>query len=159
MKREIPLFIMDLKRAHGLGECDFIVCTDKENGFVARMEYMPEDQPILENGEMIRASSMRNGLMCVMRIKRITGSNPSLSTLKNLMKKGMDVFTEATTVTVGQDSPTIGQMINFLDLLSRANQHNLQAAGADFTARQTVINSLAMLEHIRQKLNEIELFP
>lgn len=34
-KREIPLFIIDNTRNHKRGECDFLVCTDKDNGFIA----------------------------------------------------------------------------------------------------------------------------
>lgn len=39
-KREIPLFIIDNTRNHKRGECDFLVCTDKGNGFIAKVDYM-----------------------------------------------------------------------------------------------------------------------
>lgn len=39
-KRSVPLFIIDRSRRHKLGECDFIVCTDLDNGFIARVDYV-----------------------------------------------------------------------------------------------------------------------
>lgn len=39
-KREIPLFIVDTSRNHKRGECDFLVCTDKDNGFLAKVDYV-----------------------------------------------------------------------------------------------------------------------
>lgn len=43
-KREIPLFIIDTLRNHKRGECDFIVCTDKDCGFIAKVDYIDEER-------------------------------------------------------------------------------------------------------------------
>ena len=40
MKREIPLFIVDSSRKHKKGECDYICCTDKDSGFIAKIDYI-----------------------------------------------------------------------------------------------------------------------
>lgn len=40
MKREFPLFIVDHNRAHKFGEVDFIYCSDIDNGFIAKVEYI-----------------------------------------------------------------------------------------------------------------------
>lgn len=154
MKREIPLFIIDTKRSHGLGDCDFIVCTDKENGFIAKAEFVANDDNVPQPSDLVRVSKNESGYSCVMEVKRVTGSNPSNTGIRTLMKKGMDLFNETMQVTVGAESPSIKQMTEFLDLLIRSNKHNLNEAGADYKARNTVLNSLSMLEHIKTHLNE-----
>ena len=40
-KREIPLFIIDTLRNHKRGECDFLVCTDKDCGSILDAEIIP----------------------------------------------------------------------------------------------------------------------
>lgn len=37
-KREIPLFIIDNTRNHKRGECDFLVCTDKDKVYIDNFE-------------------------------------------------------------------------------------------------------------------------
>lgn len=74
MKREIPLFIVDSKKAHEKGECDFWVCTDQDNGFVAKVEYVAATSP--EYGEDYRIDCERCGLSIKTTIKRIFGKNP-----------------------------------------------------------------------------------
>lgn len=45
-KREIPLFVFDKNRWHSQGECDFIICTDIDNSFVARVDYVTEPEMV-----------------------------------------------------------------------------------------------------------------
>lgn len=52
MKREIPLFIVDSSRKHKKGECDYICCTDKDSGFIAKIDYI--DGEIEETGSDYR---------------------------------------------------------------------------------------------------------
>lgn len=52
MKREFPLFIVDHNRAHKFGEVDFIYCSDIDNGFIAKVEYI--DGIVEEVGEDYR---------------------------------------------------------------------------------------------------------
>ena len=66
-RREIPLFILDHSRKHKVGPYDFLVCTDKDNGFVAKVDY------VIGMGElstdMVRIGAARNGILMRIEIK------------------------------------------------------------------------------------------
>ncbi len=148
-KREIPLIIIDREKSHHLGECDFVVCTDVNNGFVARVEPV-ECEPC--NTDMVTTSEERNGLRARMEIKRIIGDNPDTTTRRNLLRKAMEVYSERTTVRVDIDDPTDEECIKFLDVLINSNKKALDDAGVDYNERKIVMSSLAILEAIRNKL-------
>ena len=58
-KREIPLFIFDKNRDHGIGECDFVYCTDIDNGFIAKIDYTDEPESV---SEWARIGKPNNGI-------------------------------------------------------------------------------------------------
>lgn len=155
MKREIPLFIIDTKKSHKHGECDFLVCTDRDNSFVARIDYIPAQQP--SYGDDYRIDYNRNGFSVKLSIIRITGLNPSPSALKTLMKKGLDYYTETVTLSVDATKATTRQCIDFIEKLSDGNKHYLQEAGIDHEERATILTSLMMLDAIKNKLYKLEL--
>ena len=72
MKREFPLFIVDHNRAHKFGEVDFIYCSDIDNGFIAKVEYI--DGIVEEVGEDYRIEPGLSGsnISAKISIKRIT---------------------------------------------------------------------------------------
>ena len=151
-KREIPLFILDNNRAHNLGECDFITCTDIDNGFVGKIDYTHCQEEI---SDTVRTGEERNVIRVRMEIKRIIGKNPTSAAQRSLLKKAMEYYTEINTVEVNTSSPTDEQCIDFLDTLIKGNRHNLTEAGVDYNERKIIATSLNMLEVIKDKLKNI----
>lgn len=92
MKREFPLFIVDHNRAHKFGEVDFIYCSDIDNGFIAKVEYI--DGFIEEVGEDYRIEPGLSGsnISAKISIKRITGKNPDKTKIRGLLKTGYEVL-------------------------------------------------------------------
>lgn len=154
MKREIPLFIFDLNRTHNLGECDFVTCTDKESGFIAEISYVENAKDYA--GDAIRIVKGTNDVSAMMTIKRIIGEHPNASATRTLMKKAMDVYMKNTQKPINIKEPTNQQCIDFLEVMIRGNRHVVNEQGADFEGRATIITSLAMLEHIKSKLQNYE---
>ena len=155
MKREIPLFIIDTKKSHKKGECDFIVCTDQNNGFVAKVEYVAAAEP--EYGEDYRIDCNRNGLSVKTTIKRIFGGNPKATEVKSLLKKGVDYYVESVTLSVDATKATTAECIDFIEKLSAGNKHYLEEAGIDYEERKVILTSLAMLDAIKNKLYKLKL--
>lgn len=153
MKRETPLFIIDTKKSHKKGECDFLVCTDKDNAFVARIDYIAETTA--EIGEDYRIDYTRNGMSLKLSIIRMLGNNPNRTNLRTLMKRGLDYYAEAVALTFDHRTITTEQCIEFLDKLITGNRHHLQEAGADFNELVVVKSSLMMLEAAKQKLQTL----
>ena len=150
MKREIPLFIIDTKKSHKKGECDFLVCTDQDNGFVARIDYVASESPCM--GDDYIVGHERDGLAIKMSIKRINGLNPKQSDIRNLMKKGLDYYAESVTLAVGATEITTRQCVDFLEKLIDGNKHYIQEVGSDYEQLQTIKTSLMMLDAIKHKL-------
>ena len=150
MKREIPLFIIDTKKSHKKGECDFLVCTDYDSGFVARIDYVQATSP--EYGDDYWQDYCRNGLAIRLSIKRSIGHNPNQANVRTLMKKGMEYYAEAVTLEVGAKEVTTRQCVDFLDKLICGNKHYLQEAGADYRELETIKTSLMMLDAVKHKL-------
>lgn len=142
MKREIPLFIIDTKKSHKKGECDFIVCTDQNNGFVAKVEYVASNAP--EHGDDYRIDCNRNGLSVKTSIKRMLGANPKTTEIKTLLKKGVEYYIETVTLSVDATKATTDECIDFIEKLSAGNRHYLDEAGVDYDERNIVLASLAM---------------
>lgn len=155
MKREIPLFIIDTKKSHKKGECDFLVCTDQDNGFVAKVEYIAESEP--KYGDDYRIDCNRNGLSIKTSIKKIFGSNPKTTELRTLLKKGVDYYVEAATLSVDATKATTDECIEFIEKLINGNKHYLEEAGSDYNERMIVYSSLKMLESVKNKLYKLKL--
>lgn len=151
-KREIPLFIFDKNRDHGLGECDFVCCTDIDNGFIAKIDYTDEPESV---SEWARIGKPNNGISLRIEIKRIIGMNPNTGTIRTLMKKAEILYTESSQVRVG-DRPTDKEMVDFLDILMAGNKHYLSEAGSNTSERNTILSSLKMLDSIKQRILEIK---
>lgn len=154
MKREIPLFIFDLGRSHNLGECDFITCTDKDSGFIAKIDYLEGANESVT--DTVRIVNGGNGISVRMEIKRIIGINPSGSNIRTLMKKGMELYVARTQKTINLDEPSTEQCINFIDVVIKGNRHAISEQGVNYKERETILTSLAMLEHIKKKLEKLE---
>lgn len=154
MKREIPLFIVDSKKSHKKGECDFWVCTDQDNGFIAKVEYVAATAP--EYGEDYRIDCERCGLSIKTTIKRIFGKNPNPTAVKSLLKKGVSYYIESVTLSVDATKVTTEQCIDFVEKLSAGNRHYLNETGIDNEERITILSSLAMLDAIKNKLFELK---
>ena len=73
-KRKFPLFIIDTNRLHRLGDCDFLVCTDHDNGFVAQVEYIRAIAA--EVGDDYFISKPTKGLAAKIQILRFNTPNP-----------------------------------------------------------------------------------
>lgn len=155
MKREIPLFIIDTKKSHKKGECDFLVCTDVDNAFTARIDYVLASEPSC--GDDFRIDYSRGGLSLKMTILRKTGKNPSASAIRSLMKKGLDYYTNVVTLSVDATKATTEECIEFIEKLTDGNKHYLQEAGIDHEERATIITSLMMLDAIKNKLYKLKL--
>lgn len=155
MKREIPLFLVDTKKVHKKGECDFITCTDVDNGFVARIEYIPAQKP--DYGDNYRIDCERNGLSVRTTILRVFGRNPKQSALNTLLKKAVAYYVDTVTLSVAIDRPSTLQCVDFIDKLTAGNRQYLDAVGVDYHERQTILTSLAMLDAIRGKLQQLKL--
>ena len=152
MKREFPLFIVDHNRAHKFGEVDFIYCSDIDNGFIAKVEYM--DGIVEEVGEDYRIEPGLSGsnLSAKISIKRITGKNPDKTKIRGLLKQAMKYYTSLSTFSADIGNITVRQMVLFIDTLILDGRKNAIAAGSDYNYRNTVLTSIAFLEAIKKEL-------
>jgi hypothetical protein len=152
MKREIPLFIFDTSRLHKMGECDFVTCTDVDNGFVAKIDYVEGD--VTYNDYNIKIVPSGRGISARIEIKRFIGKNTNKSQVNTLLNKAMKMYSERTQREMDTDNPTTENCIDFIDLLIRGNLKNIEEAGIDQNKRNIVINSIKMLENIKKKLED-----
>lgn len=143
-KREIPLFIIDNTRNHKRGECDFLVCTDKDNGFIAKVDYM--DGEIEEVGDDYRIGYPNQGVSCRIQIQQMMGKNSRTNEIRTLLKKGMDYYVKTVQKPIHFDSPTKGECATFLEILIRSNKQALDEAGSDYDAHKVVENTIKMLQ-------------
>lgn len=152
MKREFPLFIVDHNRAHKFGEVDFIYCSDIDNGFIAKVEYI--DGIIEEVGEDYRIEPGFSGsnISAKISIKRITGKNPDKTKIRGLLKQAMKYYTSLSTFSADIGNITVRQMVLFIDTLILDGRKNAIAAGSDYNYRNTVLTSIAFLEAIKKEL-------
>lgn len=144
--------MFDLSRDHGLGECDFVACTDVENAFVAKIDYVEGVENVIT--DTLRINRGNGELKLRFEIKRITGKNPDKSAIRTLLKKAEDLYCERTQKKVNLDCPTKADMVHFLDTLIKGNKQYVTQAGADVEERETVLMSIAMLEAIKNELEE-----
>lgn len=150
MKREIPLFIIDVSRSHKLGDCDFITCTDKENGFVAKVSYVEARKS--EVGDTFRIEPNNTGYAARFEIVRMLGSKQDTSAMRTLLKKATMYFFENIHSTVSADGTSVGEMISFLDILIRGNKFNADDPNLSLQQRKTTLKGINMLERIKQQL-------
>lgn len=143
-KREIPLFIIDTSRNHKRGECDFLVCTDKDNGFIAKVDYINGE--IEEVGDDYRIGCPKRGVSCRIKIQQMIGKNSRTNEIRTLLKKGMDYFVKTVQKPIHVDAPTKEECVTFLYLLIRMNKNELNDAGSDYNARKVVENTIKMLQ-------------
>lgn len=152
-KREIPLFIVDTARWHSQGDADFVVCTDVDNGFVARVDIVSAEEPDTVT-DSVRIGYENRGYKMRLEIKRITGKNSTGTAIRSLMKKACEYYVDNKRTLIHSDAPSTLECVRFLGMLIDGNRKNLQEAGVDYHERMTVENSLKMLEAIRLKLIE-----
>ncbi len=157
MKREIPLFVLDKTRSHKLGECDFIVCTDVDNGFVAKIDYIEEEKEY--SSDMLRIGYPNEGYSIRLEVKRIFGKNPVDSERRTLLKKAMEYAVINLSAKIKVKDPSYADCIRFLDILIRGNKHLVAEASGDYRKMETVKSSIEMLKHIRDILEDVESSP
>ena len=150
-RREIPLFVFAIPRQHNIGAFDYLVCTDKDNGFVARVDYVT-DMPEMAS-DSVRVGLARGGIAMRMEIKRFTGANVKPSEVRTLMKMGMDYCSKIMTVKVDNDAPSVDDCSAFLERLIQGNRANWGKLSP--IERATTQKSLEMLtatlEHLKTK--------
>ncbi len=150
-RREIPLFLFDVNREHKLGECDFVSCTDVENGFVAKIDYVSESKG--EVTDTKRITSPTNGVQLRMEIKRITGTNPKGSSIRSLMKKAEELYLENMQREVNVEKITDKDIKAFLDGLYQSYKGELINAGVDVEKRNMAAMCLQIVSVIKDKIN------
>lgn len=151
-KREIPLFIIDNTRNHKRGECDFMVCTDKDNGFIAKVDYIDGEKE--EVGEDYRVGYPQRGVSCRIQIQQMTGKNSKPSDIRTLLKKGMDYFVKTVQKPLHFDAPTKNECATFIEMLIRMNKQALDEAGSDYDAHKVVEDTIKMLQASADYLKE-----
>lgn len=149
MRREIPLFIIDRNRHHKGCECDFLVCTDKDNGFIARIDYVGGE--IIEAGNNYRIGLANGGVSCKIQIVRMTGKRPAETAIRTLLKRAMSYYGEFAQTSINVDEPSREDCVNFLNLLINGNLSNL--GNGNLQERQTTAMSLRMLECCKEYIN------
>lgn len=150
MKREIPLFVIDKNREHKLGEADFVVCTDIDNGFVAKISYI--DGNISEQGDDYKVVSNGQGISAKLEIKRVIGKNPKTSAIRTLVSKAMAYYEEISVVKVDFKKITTEKCVKFLDIMIADGMRQADDSGSDFNRRITILQSVEMFQAIKQKL-------
>lgn len=151
-KREIPLFVIDTLRNHKRGECDFLVCTDKDSGFIAKVDYIDGEKE--EVGDDYRIGCPRRGVSLRIQIQQMIGEHPNVGNVRTLLKKGMDYFVQSVMCSVHLNNPSRAECAQFLNTLIRMNKQYVDEAGSDYNARQVTLQSISMLEASVKFLNE-----
>lgn len=151
MKRKYPLFVIYNNRQHKLGECDFIVCTDRDNAFVAICDYIEEEKE--EVGDDYRIGIPTNGLSLRIKIQNQYGLNPSVAQTRSLLKQAMKKYSELSQPAIDIDKPSRQECVQFLNTLIDGSMHNIHMAKG-YNERLTVLKSIAMLQYIREYLVE-----
>lgn len=152
-KREIPLFIIDTSRRHKKGDCDFVFCTDKDNAFVAKIEFLSGN--IDEVGQDYRIASNGQGHSLKISVARYYGANVDPSNIKSLLKRAVEYYFNISTSVVNVSKPSKEDCIRYLELLIKSNMHNLDCAKSDFEKRQTIINSMLMLKASAEYISKL----
>lgn len=140
-KRKFPLFIIDTNRLHRLGDCDFLVCTDKDNGFVALVDYINATDAASSDDCYI--SKPNAGLAARIQIMRYNTPNPDKTKVRGLLKQAALKVMESIKVDVSVDA-TPQQCVDYIKKLIESNRHRLSTG--DYTERRTILTSMVVLE-------------
>ena len=150
----LPLFIFDLTRRHKLGECDFVACTDADNGFVAKIDYVRGKK---EGASLsVRIGRCNNGISLRLEILRFTGRNLEPTQIRALLEQAEKKYVRMVQHKMSTDNPSIGDCIAFLEALIRGNRHFIDEGDDDLEGRETAIRSLGMLEHCLDYLKDFD---
>ena len=152
MKREIPLIILDKSRLHKLGEKDFIVCTDKDNGFIAEVSYMEHVSE--ETTETYIVRNGNGGISAKIEIKRFIGTNRDNTKIKSLLKMAVNTLLKSNVETKGKEIST-EDCINFAELLLQSYKTEENAIKGDYQAKQTLVTMQQYMSAIKEKLQKI----
>ena len=150
-KRILPLFMFDLDRSHGLGECDFIYCSDKENGFIARVDILSYDEYSTLETNNIDSKLIINDFAKVgahIKIVRHTGTNPSDTQIRALMKKASELYQSKTQKKVDANNFGVDDYIKYLDIRLRYAQQSLAEIGSDYNERKIVQFSISIIDSL-----------
>lgn len=153
-KREIPLFIYDLTRRHKLGECDFVACTDQDNGFVAKFDYVDGKDEREEDGLRIGHYNPNGDVSLRVQIRRHTGAEMDPAKVRTLLKQAEKRYVEMVQRGIDTNNPSVEDCIEFLGLLIRGNRHIVDEQAGDYVGRQTTLTSIRMLEACMEYLSE-----
>lgn len=152
VKREIPLFIIDRTRQHKKGECDFLVCTDKDNGFIARMNYI--DGEVEEVGDDYRTGIPNGGVSLKIQIVRMTGVRPTKTAIRTLLKAAMEYYGKFAHTPLNIDNPSCEECAQFLGLLIEGNMANLNTGTP--SERRTTQMAIKMLQASHEYLSKMK---
>ena len=156
-QRILPLFILDLDRSHGLGECDFIYCSDKDNGFVARVDILDENQykdlePNNIDSKLIVNETTK--VAAYFSIVRLTGVNPNDTQLRALLKKASELYVQRTQKEVDYDSLTVSDYKAFLNVLLKQGNEQLANVGSDYNTRKNLVYSTELIKSLIEYLSK-----
>ena len=153
-KRTLPLFIFDLTRRHKLGECDFVACTDKDNGFIAKIDYVEGE--IEDTSEYwMRVGHPNHGVSLRLQILRLTGGNIDRTKVRALLKQAEKRFLDIAQKEMDVNEPSVEECITFLDVLVRSNRHAVDEQAHDFRGRETTLMSIRLLEKCAEYLSRL----
>lgn len=150
-KREVPLFIIDRTRLHKKGECDFLVCSDIESGFIARIDFVEGEK--VEAGDDYRIGLPNGGLSCRIQVVRNTGNNPTTARTRTLLRAAMEYYGKVSEkLFVDVDAPSPEDCARYIDLLIKGNQGSINEGTP--AEQRTRAMSLRMLKMAKYYLNE-----
>lgn len=150
-KREIPLFLVDRTRLHKKGECDFLVCSDMESGFIARIDFVQGEK--VEVGDDYRIGLPNSGISCRIQVVRYTGHNPAPARTRTLLRAAMEYYEKTSEkLFVDADAPSPEDCAQYIDLLIKANQGSISEGTP--TEQRTRAFSLRMLQMAKYYLKE-----
>ena len=155
MRRRNPLFIFDTNRCHKFGDCDWIVCTDTKNGFVAKVTYGSGLKPTAGVNERISKPNANGIQVCIRIVRAWIDGTQTVDNAKTQLKQAEKVVREATRNVVVTNEPTTQQVIDYLELLIHANTHALHGAEYSTAEKQTTLTSLQMLQAAIDKLRSL----
>lgn len=151
MKREIPLFVLDTNRTHKMGECDFITCTDVNSGFIAKIDYIDQNDNYVDDNTRIEC---KDGVGCRMQVKRVIGLKPDKGDVRTLMKQAFEYFRKSVQFQVNVDEPSTEDCIKYIDAIIVSNKQYIDECGSDYNKRKTVASSIMIMEVVKRKLME-----
>ncbi len=148
-KREIPLFCYDTERKHKLGECDFVTCTDIDNAFIGKIDYVEGGKDYTDADTYIKEA--HNGLAVRLTIKRRFGLNPSETATRTLMRKAVEQYMNRV-IKFDIADITDEQLHQFCDIMIKNGFQNLGEAGVNQSERNTILSSIAMMTKLKEKI-------